>query len=224
MGLLTTIKNIFIAKKNDLNEALKDPERDGKLAIERSKQYITDFENKIATVMANSKILEREYKDFLNEIKTLENVATKALKANNEDDARNALEKKAQIKKNADALKKQIDANEKQIETTRENLNRARAKVKSAEVNHNLLVVRNQGADIRKKLAQAQSEFGNDSNNPLAALDDLENAVNAAECEAEVYEELATESNTTENLIDKYNVSDTSIDDELEKLKSKINK
>lgn len=224
MGLLTTIKNIFREKKNEINESLKDPERDGKLAIEDSYKYISDFETKIATVMATNKRLEREFSDLKGKIKTLENVAKKALEADNEDDARKALEQKAQIQKNADELKKQIDANEKQIGVTRENLNKARAKVKNAEVNHNLLVARNQGAEIRKKLAQAQTEFGNNSNNPLAALDDLEDAVNSAECEAEVYEELASETQTAENLVDKYNVDEVDIDDELAKLKSKVKK
>lgn len=224
MGLLKTISNIFREKKNEINDALKDPERDGKLAIEDSYKYIADFENKIATVMATNKKLEREYKDLKDKIKTYENVAKKAIEADNDEDATKALEQKVQIEKQANELKKQIDSNEKQITTTRENLSKARAKVKNAEVNHNLLVARNQGAEIRKKLAQAQSDFGNDTSNPLAALDDLEEAVNAAECEAEVYEELAAESQEGESLVDKYSVSDTAVDDELAKLKAKLGK
>ncbi len=85
---------------------------------------------------------------------------------------------------------------------------------------HAELAARSEGARIRTELAKASSAF-NSSESPLAALDDLQNAVDASEAEAEAWEDLsAEERGSTQALEEKYGGGVSSIEVEFEELKA----
>ena len=66
------------------------------------------------------------------------------------------------------------------IKQLKDQLAKARAKVASAEASHARLTAQLEGAKIRKEMAKAQDKLAG-SDSPLAALDDLQKAVDEGE-------------------------------------------
>ena len=111
-----------------------------------------------------------------------------------------------------------IARNDQLITNLRDQLAKARSKVASAKRNIVGLEARNEGAKIRRELAKASSEF-NAGNSPLAALDELEKEVNATEVEAEAWEEITGDTDSSKDLEAKYgNGSSSDVEDELKRM------
>lgn len=188
MGLIKTIGNIFCAKAKELDGALKNPERDMDLAIDDSKKQIRNFQEKISKLNAQQKLIEREAKEKEAKVAQLQAMAAKAVEAGNDEDALQILQQQDNQQSALNTLKSQVTTNRNDIMGARKQLQAMQAKVKKAEIDKQRLGVRMQSAKIREGLAKARSEFAGDDN-PLSALDDLEDAVNAAEAKAEATEE-----------------------------------
>ncbi|MEI7776075.1 MAG: PspA/IM30 family protein, partial [Verrucomicrobiota bacterium] len=90
-NLFQAIHNWFRAKNQEAAEALSDPVRDGKLAITDSEKQIEGFTSKIATLIAETKSLERQTAESTSEVSKYQAVAAQALQAGNEADARDAI-------------------------------------------------------------------------------------------------------------------------------------
>ena len=103
-GVLGAVYNWFRAKNQEAAEAMSDPVRDGKLAISDSERQIGEFTSKIATLIAETKNLERQLNDSKSEVVKYGNVAAAALKAGNEADAREAIALKQKAQQQTDTL------------------------------------------------------------------------------------------------------------------------
>ncbi|MCX8512258.1 MAG: PspA/IM30 family protein [Chthoniobacteraceae bacterium] len=219
-NLFQAIHNWFRAKNQEAAEALSDPVRDGKLAITDSEKQIEGFTSKIATLIAETKSLERQTAESTSEVSKYQAVAAQALQAGNEADARDAITLKQKAEQQAQALGAQLSANKELVLKLREQLNTARMKVAKARSNITQLQARSQAAQIRTDLAKASSEFHSNKGG-LAALDNLEKSVNKQETVAEAYEDLAASAAPAgQALLDKYAVGDASVEAELQRLKS----
>lgn len=222
-GLFKTLRNVIRGKADELSSKLADPERDAKIAIKDSKKQIADFTSKIAALVAETKKIERQRNDTEADVEKFLGIAKKAMHAGNEEDAREALTHKNATQKRLETLQGEVARNKKLVEHLRNELSKARAKVASAEGNLCRLAARNEGAKIRTELAKASSAF-NSGESPLAALDDLQNAVDTSESEAEAWEELsADEASPAKSLEEKYGGGGEGvIDVELEELKALV--
>ena len=219
-GLFKTLNNLIRGKADDLSKKLADPERDAKIAITDSKKQIGGFTTKIAALVAETKKLERQCNDVKADEDKYLDIAKRAMTAGNEADARGALEHKVEAQKRHATLQIEVDKNRKLTGHLRSELTKARAKVGNAEGNLRRLAARSEGARIRTELAKASSTF-NSGGSPLAALDDLQNAVDASEAEAEAWEELsAEETGSMQALEEKYGSGAGVIDVEFEELKA----
>jgi phage shock protein A len=212
-SLFKAVRNFFREKKDDAAEALSDPVRDAKYDIQDSKKQIEEFERKVAQLMATNNQIKRKQSNAKEEVKKWTGLAQKAAEAGSESDVTTAITKKQAAANEATAYGKEIKANEKIIASLRSQLTRARAKIAKAESGQAQLAARLEGAKVRKELSNASSGFGD---GPLAALDDLEKAVDAAECEADAYDDLHDDAG--EDLEEKYGSGDTNVDDEVAKL------
>ncbi|MCK5804685.1 MAG: PspA/IM30 family protein [Lentisphaeria bacterium] len=223
-SLLKAVNNWFRAKKDDAAKKLADPARDSQFAIEDSKTKVADFTGKIAKLVAESNRLRRQTGDAKADIGKWQGIAEKAASAENVDDARTALERKAQAEQRVKTLDAELVQNDQIVKQLREQLNRARAKIAQAESNRARLVARLEGSKVRKELAQASSEFNADGN-PLAALDDLQKAVDTEESEAEAWEDMSGGGSVENQLEERYeSASDSAVDAELQALMSKNKK
>ena len=222
-SLLKAIKNWGRKRRDDAANALADPVRDGKFAIEDSEKQITQFESQVARLMAENKRIKRNKIEADADVKKFGRSAENALKAGNETAALTLIESQTNAQKIAKQFGAEIKKNQQLIDKLRNQLNKARSKVAQAKSNHVSLSARHEAAKVRKELAQASSGFG--EGGPLSALEDLQNAVDADESEAEAYEELAGEQTSEDDLVEQF--SGGGSDDaqtKLDALKAKLGK
>lgn len=221
-NVFTAIHNWFRAKNQEAAEALSDPVRDGKLAISDSEKQIQEFTSKIATLIAETKNMERQTADSFGEVTKYQAVAAAALQAGNEADARDAIMLKQKAEQQAKTLGSQLTANKELVNKLRDQLNTARLKVANAKSNVTQLQARSSAAKIRTELAKASSDF-NSNQGGLAALDNLQKSVSKQECEAEAYEDLASSTAPAgQALLEKYAVGGGAVDSELEQMKAAL--
>ncbi len=219
MGLFSGLKNFFRGQADKASEALEDVERDSKFAIEDSKTQVAGFQSKIATIMAANKIALRKRNEAEEEVAKLQRMAERAGSDGDADATRALVEKKSAAQRNLDTLTNQVTANEKIIKQLRGQLDGTRTKIANAESNRGRLVAQLEGAKIRKEMAAASSQFAGSS--PLASLDKLQTAVEEAEADAEVTEELVGAEDTSSALTEKYGDDANAEDDEIARLLGK---
>ncbi len=210
-----TIKNVFREKRDNAAKALADPVRDGKFAIEDAKKQIREYTTSVAKLRAETIKQKANHKDALGEKKKYTIIAEKAGAAGNEDDVKMSVEQIQKWTSRAKELKDQIDRNEKVETNLRAQLDAARTKVSRAEQNHQTLAARKKGAEIRKSLAMASSQFA-EGQGGLSALDDLEESVRNEEAEAEAFEDMSAPAVETD-LADKYGGDGADSDDMVSK-------
>jgi len=212
--------NWFRAKNKEAAEAMSDPVRDGKLAISDSEKQIEEFTSKIATLIAETKNLEKQAADSAADVVKYQAVAAAALRAGNESDARDAITLKQKAEQVAQNHAAQVASNKDLVTKLREQLNAARLKVATAKGNITQLQARASAAKIRTDLAKAASAFQSNKGG-LAALDDLEKSVKKQESVAEAYEELSSSTAPAgQALMEKYAVANDSIQAELEQMRA----
>lgn len=200
-SLFKSIGNMFRQKRDDAANALADPVRDGKFAIEDAKKQIREYTTQVAKLRAETIKQKQNLKDATDEKKKFTNIAKKAGEAGNKDDVQTAVGKIQEWTTREKELKEQIARNEKVENNLRSQLDAARTKVSRAEQNHQTLAARSKGAEIRKSLAMASQQFA-EGQGGLSALDDLEDSVRNEEAEAEAFEEMAPADDG--DLADKY--------------------
>lgn len=202
-SIIRAIANWFRAKRDAAADALGDPARDSKFAIEDSKAKVAEFTAKLAKLAAETHRLEREREAAATDIAKWQRIAEKAAAANQVDDARSALHNKAEAGRRDTTLADEIVRNEEVTAKMREQLVQARAKIAQAESNRVRLIARLEGAKVRQELAKARTEFNSDAS-PLAALDDLQRTVDTVESEADAWEDIAGTDSKDKDLEKKY--------------------
>jgi phage shock protein A len=218
-SLLKSLSNMIRGKKDELARKMADPVRDGTIAIEDSEKQIAEFTERIARLVAESRRLQKQRDEAVAEADKFTRIAQKAAQAGNEDDVRAAVEMKTRAQQRVQSLGAEVERNEGISRQLRDQLAKARAKVAQAKSNMTSLSARMEGAKVRRELAKASSEF-NAGKSPLAALDDLDRAVQSEESQAEAWEEMvgAEEANSAESLAEKYNTSSPDVEDEVSRM------
>jgi len=223
MSLFTKIGNFFRGKAMEAEKALENPVLEMDLAIKDSETQISKFQEQIVRYMGSVKTNEKKITSLKDEVKKYQALAEKAVAANNETDARQALELKQTKEAELKTITQQVKKDNEIVSQLRNQLTKARTKIASAKSSRERLVCRSEAADIRKDLAKASTDL-NSGGNPLAALDDLEKKVNHSEAEAEALEDMIASDNPGDALEDKYQVTTGEVDNALAKLKEKMGK
>ena len=210
------IKNTVRKHRDDAAEKLADPIRDGKFAIEDSKEKLQNIQAGIAKYSASIKKNQCDLDAELVDVKKWGNLSKKAAEAGNVEHVTECITKKNQAEARANNLKVQIKTNETYLVKQKSDFQKYNNKISKAESDHSQLAVRSQMVEARK--AMAQGAQGLDSENCFAQLDKLADSVEAGECEAEALEEMAP-SDSLEDMEAAYGSSgETAVDDEVAKM------
>ncbi len=221
-GFWKSLKNMARAKKDEAAEAMADPIRDGKYAIEDSKKKLSDIQSNIAKYSASIKKNQRQLDEELAGVRKWGNLAKKAAEAGNEDHLRKCITEKTQAQGRADNLKKMIKTDSNYLDQMKSQWQKNNSKVSQAESNHAQLAVRKQMAEARKEFAKGAQ--GLNSDNCFAELDKLADSVEADECEAEALEEMAP-SDDLGDMEAAYGASgDAAVDDEMARMMAEAKK
>jgi len=221
MGIFGRIADIFKANVNDALDKMEDPEKMIKQMVIEMQEAIAKATSGLATAMAQEKKLERDYNGYLEQAKGWEQKAMAALNAGNEDLARQALAKKAE----ADSQAKQYEQMFVQARDTaaklRTQVEGLKAKLNEAKMKESTLIARNESAKAQKQIAKQVGNF--DASSTFAKFDKWEEKILKNEAEAQAFTELSGDGSKSLNDEFKKLEQNTQVDDELAKLRAKLN-
>ena len=206
-------------KKDKAAEAMADPIRDGKFAIEDSKTKLVEIQGNMAKYSASIKKNQRQLDTELSDVKKWTKLATDAAEAGNEENVRKCITEKAQAQSRADNLKKIIKQDEVYLAKMKSEWQKNNNKVSQAESNHSQLTVRKQMAEARKEFAKGAQ--GLNSDNCFAELEKLQDSVEADECEAEALEGMVPTDTLADMEAEYGSTGAAAVDDEVAKLMAK---
>ncbi len=223
MGVLERFKTIMTSNINALLDKAEDPE---KMIDQILRDLDTDLRNvkaETASIMAEEKRAKRELDECREDVTKMENYAMKALKDNNEEDARKFLEEKKRYEEKLEILEKAYELAEQ---------NSVKMKEMHSKLVGDIDELNSRKANIKAKMSVAKTqakinEVGKSASGvagSMSAFERMEEKANKALDEAEAMSELnKPKEDDISELTRKYDTKDTSdVDDELARLKEKL--
>lgn len=220
MSVFRIIADIIKAYINDLFDKAEDPALMIKQMVIEMEEGIAQSTTALAKALASEKQLERKYKILANQAQGWERKAMVALESGNENLARQALTKKAELTAQVNEYQKMVQNASKATKALRNQVDGLKSKLQEARMKESTLLARSEMAKTQKKLAKQLGGFNVDNN--FARFDKFEERVLKAEAEAEAMVELADD-NASLNDEFKALEQSTSVDDDLAKLRAKMN-
>lgn len=160
------------------------------------KQTIKDMKaelNEVMTLFAdatsNADNINAEYEKYIAQSKTWKKNAEEARKAGNEDLAKKALTKKAEIDTQISELKHGVKVSRQSAEQVEKNVLILKKQIVQAERSAGILIARRHAAKVQINAMELKSGTGK-ANNALAALQAFENLVNQEEAIVQAYNTL----------------------------------
>lgn len=224
MGILTRFKDIMAANINALLDKAEDPEKMIDQYLRNLEDDFAEVKAETASVIAEEKSAKRKLDDCNEEIAKMTEYAKRAVAAGNDDEARQFLNKKAELAQKAAVLKQQYDVCADSAAKMREMHDKLSEDIASLKTKRETLKAKAKVAETKKKMSKLGSGLESAGSN-LAAFDRMEDKVNRMLDEADAMAELNAEKpDSLEELAKKYESVSTSsaVDDELAALKAEM--
>ena len=222
MGIITRFKDIMSANINALLDRCEDPAKMIDEYMRKVTEELAEVKKETAGVMAEEKRAKRELDENNEQINKYDNLARKALSANNEDDARVFLTKKQEYVKNGIDLQKSYDVAHENAVKMREMHDKLTKDVQTLEQRRK---------SVKSKVAVAKTQER--INKVAGSMDATSNSMRAFERMEEKADHMLDEANSiaelegkpddaVESLEEKYAGASVSVEDELKKMKEEM--
>lgn len=222
MGIITRFKDIMSANINALLDRCEDPAKMIDEYMRKVTEELAEVKKETAGVMAEEKRTKRELDENNEQINKYDNLARKALSANNEDDARVFLTKKQEYVKNGIDLQKSYDVAHENAVKMREMHDKLTKDVQTLEQRRK---------NVKSKVAVAKTQER--INKVAGSMDATSNSMRAFERMEEKADHMLDEANSiaelegkpddaVESLEEKYAGASVSVEDELKKMKEEM--
>lgn len=224
MGILTRFKDIMAANINALLDKAEDPEKMIDQYLRNLEDDLGEVKAETASVIAEEKSAKRKLDDCNEEMAKMTEYAKRAVAAGNDDEARQFLNKKAELADKASVLQQQYDVCADSAAKMRDMHDKLEEDIASLKSKRETLKAKAKVAETKKKMSKLGSGLESAGSN-LAAFDRMEDKVNKMLDEADAMAELNAEKpDSLEELAKKYEgLSDNSaVDDELAALKAEM--
>ena len=225
MGILARFKDIMASNINALLDKMEDPEKMIDQYMRNLESDLGKVKSETAAVMADEKRAKRELDECQAEVDKLQSYAEKAVKAGNDDDARQFLAKKQ-------TLSTQLTSLQQTYLIAKDNASKMRQMHDKLVNDINELNARRDAIKAKIKVAKAQQTVNkiganmSNSQESLSAFSKIEAKANKMLDEANAMAELNASTNfedSVEELEKKYSAGNSpQVDDELAALKAKM--
>lgn len=171
-----------------INKAENPEKMLNQLIIDMNEQLI-ESKKAVAMAIADEKKLERETQNQLTQAQEWERKAMLAVRAGQDDLAKEALLRKQEYENSYVEYKKQWEAQKASVDTLKESLKELQNKIEEAQRKKNLLIARAKRAEAQQKI---QNTISNVTGNRSAfeAFDRMAKKVDQLEAEADAAKEL----------------------------------
>lgn len=220
-NILKRFGDIMSANINALLDKAEDPEK-------MIDQYLREVESDLgkvkaetAAVMAAETKAKRELDECGAEVEKMQKYAEKALLAGNEGDARQFLEKKADLTKKQESLQKSYEAAAANAVQMKEMHDKLVKDMETLESKRDAIKTKVAVAKTQEKLNRIGSSVAG-AGDAIAAFEKMEAKADKMLDEANAMSELNKKEGSIDDLTKKYDSTASDVDDELAALKAKM--
>lgn len=223
MSVLARFRDIMASNINTLLDKAENPEKMVDQILRNLNNDLGKVKAETASIMAEEQRAKRLLDECIEEMDKMEKYAIKALEANNEQDARSFLERKATLTGKRTELEESYNISRSNAHRMKEMHDKLVSDINELESRKSMIKGKMAVAKTQEKINKIGSSV-NDANRSISAFERMEERANKALDEANAMAELNKGTkDEIKDLTKKYDTN-TNIDDELAALKSKLNK
>ncbi len=218
MGILDRISTILRANINALLDQAEDPEKTLDQVLRDMADAIAQARGQVAEMIAQEKLLEADMERNLNLAREWQQKAELAVSRGADDLAKEALRRKIDYERNAQAYTSQLQAQQEVVTKLKHDLEQLEAKYESAVRNREALIARHRRAVAQQKVAQTAAQLT--AIDPTSELARMEERIRLEEARAAAISEV----NNRPSLEDQFQAleADSELDRQLEDLRAKV--
>ncbi len=222
MGIFSRIGTLFKSNINDLISKAEDPEKMLNQVVLDMQNQLVDAKKQVAVSIADQKRLERQRDEQAELAQEWERKAMLAVRAGDENLAREALKRKGEHDGQLAEFSKQAQLQKDAVDKLKDQLRGLNDKIEEAKRKKNILIARQKRAEAQKTIQSTMS--GLSDTGAFDSFDRMSQKVDQIEAEAAASAELSNEL-TGDTLQDKFKALESSgagTDDALAALKAKM--
>jgi phage shock protein A len=222
MGIFSRLGTLIKSNINDLITKAEDPEKMLNQVLLEMQQQLVEAKKAVAVAIADEKKLQKQYNAELDKAKEWERKAMVAVRAGDDNLARQALGRKQEHEGIATQFQQQWIAQKQAVEKLKDALRLLNNKIEEAKRKKNILIARKKRAEAQQQIANTMQGLGDTS--AFDTFDRMAERIALMEAEAEAGQELAGElsGETLESKFLQLEAAGGAEDDALNELKAKM--
>ena len=217
MSFFNRVRDLVSANLNAMLDRAEDPEKMVNEYIRQLNENLYEAKTRVAAAMADETKLHNKMVQFQAEADQWESKAEAALRATDEELAKQALGRKLQSQKLADSYKQQYESQDQQVEELQDSLVKLEARIAEAKSKRDLIVAKRNRAETQEAIQRTVR--GLSSSNAMDKLGQLESRVDDQLAQADAMAKL--EKGTLESRFADLE-ADQELNSELEALKRRV--
>ena len=221
MAIFSRVTDLLKANINDLIDRAEDPEKMVKQIIIDMEEQLQNAVQGLGSVMASEREMLKKLNEAKDESKLWEGRAKDALKSDNEELAKKAIDKKLTADTSVKQYQKMYDNISSQSETLREQVGLLKKKLVEARARQTMLVARDKVAEARKEVISAVGDL--DSSGAFAKMDKMEKKIAEKEAQADAAFDISGMDDEEDDEFEEMENKKVA-DDELARLKEELSK
>jgi len=183
MAIFSRLTDLLKSNINDLIDRAEDPEKMVKQIIIDMEEQLQNAVQGLGSVMASEREMQKKLKESQTESELWKGRAKDALKSDNEELAKKAIDKKLTADTSVKQYQKMYDNISSQTEILREQVDLLKKKLNEARARQTMLIARDKVAEARKEVISAVGDL--DSSGAFAKMDKMEKKIAEKEAQAD---------------------------------------
>jgi phage shock protein A len=221
MAIFSRLTDLLKANINDLIDRAEDREKMVKQIIIDMEEQLQNAVQGLGSVMASEREMLKKLKEAQDESKLWEGRARDALKSENEELAKKAIDKKLEADTSVKQYQKMYDNISSQTEILREQVDLLKKKLIEARARQTMLIARDKVAEARQEVISAVGDL--DSSGAFAKMDKMEKKIAEKEAQADAAFDISGMDDEEDDEFEEME-SKQAADDELARLKKELSK
>ncbi len=221
MAIFSRLSDLLKSNINDLIDRAEDPEKMVKQIIIDMEEQLQNAVQGLGSVMASEREMLKKLKESQDESKLWEGRARDALKSDNEELAKKAIDKKLEADTSVKQYQKMYDNISSQTEILREQVDLLKKKLTEARARQTMLIARDKVAEARKEVISAVGDL--DSSGAFAKMDKMEKKIAEKEAQADAAFDISGMDDEEDDEFEEME-SKQAADDEMARLKKELSK
>jgi len=191
MGIFSRLGTLIKSNINDLITKAEDPEKMLTQVLLEMQQQLVEAKKAVAVAIADEKKLQKQYTAEADKAKEWERKAMVAVRAGDDNLARQALSRKQEHENIATQFQQQWISQKQAVEKLKDALRLLNNKIEEAKRKKNILIARKKRAEAQQQIANTMQGLGDTS--AFDTFDRMAERIQLMEAEAEAGAELAGE-------------------------------